>query len=325
MNKLDANLATTTLLFAGTTFYFWQKLESRDVTIATVQDRSEAATAAKSNRPPSAASSASTSMVPAGKTGTTVDSSTVAAAVSSAKGGSAADASREMMLPFAKDFLRQYDDPSQRATLIKAARAGVESQYSRLKGRLKLDSATFGQLVDLIVEEQLEQQANYDRCVVNPACDTSKVITQPRDRSSEYLAMLGTDGYAQFTAFRSALPEWQSVVQLRGRLAEENSLKDGDAERLLSALSAERERYVTETNQAGANLRAWGNGTGMIWYSGSGGVEEQLASAEQYSERMRQRAASILTGEQLRAFVQLQEEMLANLTSYLRSQSGRPG
>jgi hypothetical protein len=226
-----------------------------------------------------------------------------------------------MVLPFAKDWLRQYDDPTQRASLLKAAKSGIESQYSRLRDRLKLDAATFGQLVDLLTQEQLEQQANYFRCVTDASCDTSNV-RPPRDHSDEYLAMLGADAFAQFNAYRQAMPEWQAVVQLRGRLGEANYLKDGDAERLLGALSAERERYATESNQAGAKLRGWGTGTGTVWYSGDGDVEEQLASATQYSERVRQRAASILNAEQLRAFTQLQDELLANFANYLRSQPG---
>src|SRR6185503_9935432 len=111
-----------------------------------------------------------------------------------------------VMLPFAKDFLRQYDDPAQRVSLMQAARAGLESQYLRLKQKLKLDSAAYGQLLDLMAEEQLDRQANYFRCLVTPACDISK-MPPPRDRSSDYLALLGADGYAQFTGYRSALPE----------------------------------------------------------------------------------------------------------------------
>jgi hypothetical protein len=330
MNKLVTTLAATTLLFAGTTLYFWHELQalqpdadgkppvsaagSSGVGALQAADASAAASVQASARraaeQTSSASNAAAGAAPA------------AAGSTAAAGG--ADSARALMLPFAKDFLRQYDDATQRASLIKAQRAGLESQYLRLKQRLGLSAAEYGQLLDLIAEEQMDQQANYFRCLVNPACDTSKV-PEPRDRSSDYLALLGADGYAQLTAYRTALPEWQSVVQLRGRLSESNSLKDGDAERLLGALSAERERYVTESNQAGAKLRGWGNGTGMIWYSGDGGVEEQLASAAQYSERMRQSAASILNAEQLRAFVQIQEEMLASLATYLQSQQSKQG
>ena len=329
MNKLVATLAATTVLFAGTTFYFWQKLEALESPAAdtatlpaargTSGDPVAAASSGAAARPAPANGPAAT---PAGGAGTSpaeVEAATRAAA-SAAKPGKA-DPSREMMLPFAKDWLRQYDDPAQRASLTKAARAGIEAQYARLRDRLKLDANTFGQLVDLLAQEQLEQQSNYFRCLVDTACDTSS-MRPPRDHSDEYLAMLGNDAFAQFNAYRQALPEWQSVMQLRGRLGEANYLKDGDAERLLGALSAERERYVAESGQAGAKLRGWGTGTGMLWYSGDGGADEQLASAQQYSERMRQRAASILNSEQLRMFAQLQDELLANFANYLRSQSG---
>jgi hypothetical protein len=327
MNKLVATLASTTVLFAGTTFYFWQQLEARETKGATVQDAAATGTAATGQIQAPAVAPTTQSLASAGKgaSGAAANANpATASALPPAGSATKAEPSREMVLPYAKDFLRQFDDSTQHASLLKAARAGIESQYSRLRERLKLDAATFGQLVDILSEEQLDQQANYFRCVLVATCDPSK-MAPPRDRSSEYLALLGSDGYAQYTAYRDALPEWQSVVQLRGRLSEANYLKDGDAERLMSALSAERSRFSVESNQAGAQLRGWGNGAGMVWYSSDGGAEEQLASATQYSERMRQSAASILTAEQLRAFVQLQEEMLANLANYLRSQSGKSG
>lgn len=326
MNKLVATLATTTVLFAGSTFYFWLQLRERDSAGTAVQSVDAQAPMSGTAAAPKTVPVASASTAGKAVTATPATTGAGAASAASPAGKSAGrdDPSREMMLPFAKDFLRQYDNPAQRASLMNAARTGVESQYSRIKERLKLDAGTFGQLVDLLAEEQLEQQANYFRCLVDPDCDTSK-IGPARDHSNEFLALLGADGYAQLSAYRSAIPEWQSVVQLRGRLSESNSLNDSGAERLMSALTAERERYMAEASQAGAKTRGWGNGTGMLWYSGDGGAEEQFASAMQYSERVRQRAAGILTAEQLRAFVQLQEEMLAGLASYLHTQSGKQG
>lgn len=329
MNKLVATLAATTVLFAGTTFYLWRKLEALEQPTAGIASAPPvaggpageplAASASPAANGAQAGDAVAKPAMGAGTSPALVEAASRAAA-SAAKSGKA-DPQREMMLPIAKDWLRQYDDPAQRASLTKAAHAGIEAQYARLRDRLKLDANTFGQLVDLLAQEQLEQQSNYFRCLVDTACDTSS-MRPPRDHSDEYLAMLGNDAFAQFNAYRQALPEWQSVMQLRGRLGEANYLKDGDADRLMSALSAERERYVAESGQAGAKLRAWGTGAGMVWYSGDGGVDEQLASAQQYSERVRQRAASILNAEQLRMFAQLQDELLANFANYLRSQSG---
>jgi len=325
MNKLLATLAVTTVLFAGTTYYFWQKLDALEGAASRSPDAAAAPySATVEHRSPGVASSLSAPRAGNGPVTPAGAASTAAGADVVTGPDGEPGSSREIMLPFAKDFLHQYDDPTQRASLVKAARAGLESQYLRLKERLKLDDQRFAQLLDLMAEEQMDQQANYFRCLVNPKCDTAHV-PPAQDRTSDYQALLGPDGYSQFTAYRNALPEWQSVVQLRGRLTESNSLKDGDAERLLGALSAERERFVTESNQAGAKLRGWGNGTGMIWYSGDGGVDEQFASAVQYAERMRQTAASVLNAEQLRAYVQIQEEMLAGLATFLHSGQGKQG
>jgi hypothetical protein len=325
MRSLVPALAITSLLFAGSTLYYWQKARQLQGSGASREAKVLAASGAPlgNDRAPESAPPGTARPSPGVGSAAKPDVAVTAAPAIPPAGARAGrpDVQREMMLPFAKDWLRQYDDATQRTSLVKAARTGIEAQYSRLRDRLKLDANTFGQLVDLLTQEQLEQQANYFRCAVDAACDTAN-MRPPRDHSDEYLAMLGADAFAQFNSYREAMPDWQAVVQLRGRLGEANYLKDGDAERLLSAMSAERERYTSEVKQSGAKLRGWGTATGMLWYTGDGGPEEQLASATQYSERMQQRAAAILDAEQLRAFVQLQEELLANFATFLRSQSG---
>jgi hypothetical protein len=325
MTKLVTALASTTVLFAASTAYLAYELHARDVeSSAAAAANAAGAVDPGANTELAAAlpSTAPASVPPAPLPAVTSKPAGAAAAPLPGSAGKK-DPNREMMTPFAKDFLRQYDDMALRASLTSNARPGIESQYSRLKDRLKLDAATFDQLVNLIAEETLEQQANYYRCVVDTTCDLS-MMKPPRDRSDEFQALLGDD-YSKFKSYREALPEWQSVVQLRGRLPENLPLRDIDAERLMNALSEERGLFTTETSQNGASTRGWGSGTGMLWYAGDGGPEQQLASARQYSERMRQRAASVLSAAQLRFFVQMQEEMLAQLASFLATQSGNPG
>jgi hypothetical protein len=322
MNKLVATLATTTVLFAGTTLYFWSELRARDSTaeaLAATDSPINPTVTAKAPAP-APTEPAVTAELRGAAAGNVAGAKSPA--TDAVKSSGRNDPNREVMLPFAKDFLRQYDNPALRQTLLRAARTGIESQYSRLRDRLKLDANTYSQLVDLLTEEQLDGQANYYRCLVNPLCDTSK-MPPTRDRSEDFLALLGAEKNEQLTAYRKSLQDWQAVVQLRGRLPETNNLRDSDAERLMNAMTAERERYIAESGQAGANIRGWGNGAGMMWYTGDGGIEEQMASATQYSERLRQSAATILNAEQLHAFVQLQEELLAGLASYLQSQSGK--
>jgi hypothetical protein len=324
MGKLVATLATTTALFAASTAYLAYRLDAVEPT------RDSPATSATSlaqriDAPRSGAAAPTAPVVRA----TSLAPGTTAAKTPGAPGaavasGSEADGGRAMSLPFAKDFLRQYDDPAQRVAQLRAARGGVEAQYTRFRDRFKLDAHAFEQLVDLMAEDQLEQQATYFRCVVDPACDLSHVPS-PRDRSDELLALLGADDFSNFRKYQGTLTEWQSVVQLRSRLSEANYLRDSDAGRLMKILSDEREKYVSQAAQAGANVNGWGNGSGTLWYSADGGLEEQMASAAQYAERMKGQAAAVLTAEQLRAYVQLQQEMLAGLEAYLRSKYGKPG
>lgn len=321
MNKPAMFFAGTTALFALSTLYLARQLHEPTAIAA-----ADNPIAVGHSRPPVATATPSALQEPVAlpKPDGAIQPGTASTAATTAVPGVAADSRREVLLPFARDFLRQYDDLAQRGMLLTNARAGFESQYSALRGRLKVDAATFDQLVSLLAEESLEQQASYFRCISDPACNLASVTT-PRDRSDEFLALLGAEGYAQFTSYRGSLPEWQSVVQLRGRLSESDYLRDVDAERLRTTLTEARERYAEEARQQGANLQGWGNGAGMLWYSGDGTPQQQLASATQFSQNLRQRAATLLTAEQLRVFAQLQDELLASLGAYLQQAQANPG
>lgn len=321
MNKTARFFAGTTSLFALSTLYFAWQLNQRDTVPA--QDPAIAVQGgppASAGAPPTAAHAGAEPAAPA-LTPSSAPGDARRTGGTPASGGMPTDASadtrREILRPFATDFLRQYDDLSLRDALVASARRGFESQYAALRERLKLDPTTFDQLVSLLAEESLEQQASYFRCVVDASCNPDK-LRPPRDRSEEFLALLGPDGLAQFTSYRDAMPEWQSVVQLRGRLSESQYLRDGDAERLRASLTEARKSFAAGLEQQGARLQGWGNGSGMLWYAGDGTVEQQLASATQYSQALRRQAAALLNAEQLRLFAQLQDEMLAGFGAYLQ-------
>lgn len=323
MNKPAYFFAATTGLFLLTTLYFAWQLNQRD---ANPPAKSAIAGAAWEARPADSPEAAARAAAENASTAQPATIPPLPGVSRPGEGASAngkpatadgADSRRSIMLPFARDFLRQYDDLPLRDALVANARRGLESQYAALRDRLGLDPATFDRLVSLLAEEQLEQQANYFRCVVDSNCNP-EMAPAPRDRSDEVLALLGAEGHAQFTSYRDAMPEWQSVIQLRGRLSESQSLRDGEAERLRAAMTEFRKRFAADLQQQGAKLQGWGNGSGMLWYSGDGTVEQQLASATQYSQNLRRQAATLLNAEQLRLFAQLQDELLAGFGAYLQ-------
>jgi len=323
MNKPAWFFAATTALFALSTLYFARQITERDPTAQRAHESITARIAAAQSATPSASPAVST---PAPATPRRADAPSDAAPTGThgaTPRGGAPDRRRETLAPFARDYLRQYDDLAQRDLLLATARKGLEAQYAGLRERLKLDQSTFGQLVSLLAEESIEQQASYFRCLVDAGCNLASP-PMPRERSDEYLALLGADRIAEFNGYREAMPEWQSVVQLRGRLSEAQSLRDGDAERLRVALIDARKRYGAEVQQQGDKLEAWGMGSGMLWYSGEGSADQKLASATQYSQRLRQQAAAILSADQLRQFALLQDELLASFAAYLLQSQANP-
>jgi hypothetical protein len=225
---------------------------------------------------------------------------------------------------FARQFVARYDDPNQRPALLEEQRTVIRRQYEKLKEQLKLSDSEFEQLVSLVAEEQLEAQMHWARCAANPACDPK---TQPNpniDHTSEYQAMLGPEGAEAFTKFRGSIGERDAVIQLRGRLTDSNFLPEAQAEKLIVALREERERFSQEAAARGAKTMGWGTNLGMLWYTEDSGLPEQfIAEASQYSQRLRSRAAGILTPAQLATYSQMQDELLAQFASMKRPRQNK--
>jgi hypothetical protein len=127
------------------------------------------------------------------------------------------------------------------------------------------------------------------------------------------MALLGPDHMDDFTQYQTSLGEREAVIQLRGRLSDANNLRDSQAEQLVAALSDERARYQREAMQRGTSVSGWGTGQlGMLFYAGdSNSIDERLANAAQYSRRLHDRAATVLSPQQLAVFDQMQKELLA--------------
>jgi len=252
--------------------------------------------------------------------GTATGDATAAGAISTP--GAAADPEREMIKGFATQWLAKYDDPVQRGTLLEESRLRLRRQYAALQEKLKLDANTYEQLLTVLAEQELVPQERYLRCVADPKCDMKDLQRRSYpgdDRSAEISALLG-ENEDEFTRYRDTMGDREAVAQLRGRLNESDALRDEQAEKLVAALSDENKRYRDEITQRGGTLNGWGTPMGMLYFSGdSNSVEQRLSDATAYSRRMRDRAATVLTTQQLKVFSQIQEELLAAMRATMRS------
>jgi hypothetical protein len=318
MNKTVAALSISTAFFAATTVYLAYELNQRDV--------DEAATAAvAANAAPAAGVSREDSSRP--DPTTRLPTTTTPAAGNAARpAGVAAPADpkehdlRDVAVNgFARQFLARYDDSNERPVLLEEQRTVIRRQYEKLKQQLNLGDSEFEQLVTLLAEEQLQAQEHWARCAVDSSCDPKNRRFESANRTQEYQAVLGMEGAEAFNQFRKSISERDAVIQLRGRLTDNNFLPESQAEKLIMALAEERERFVQEAAARGAKVTGWGTNLGMMMYTEDSGIPDQyITEASQYNQRLRARASSILTPAQLAAYTQMQNELLAMFTAIQR-------
>jgi hypothetical protein len=324
MSKATKILSLTTAVFFASTVYLAVELHRRDappLAIQTVREMSDS----KAHVALSDHRERATAGMPAGVRDGSANPATfpTAPAASAPQATTATTDAAIDMDPgkvFARQLLARYDDSSQRPALVEDARANARRQYARLKDQLRLSDNTFEQLIALLAEQQLDAQVSWARCAVDPRCDPDDSGRTPlNDRSQEFLALLGADRIDTFQQYRDSLVERDAVAQLRGRLPDTNFLPQAQADQLVAALAEERRRYSDEMTQQGAKLQGWGTNLGMLWYPDHARtVEQQLLEAAQYSQRLRTRAATLLSPAQLAAYVQMQEELLAQMAAHFR-------
>ena len=318
-------LSFTTALFAASTAYLGWQLKARedDPRGASTFTRSPASLAGGADATGSPSVAYSDSTRAAGIPAAAVPASTSASLPGTATGASK-DPVADINTVFARQQLARLEDPVQRADLLTDARAGLRRQYARLREKLNLSDSAFEQLVSVLAEQALQSQEIYLRCATTPGCDVQENYKRhpADDRSQELLALLGADKVDELTKYQASIAERDSVAQLRGRLTEANAIRDEQAETLAVALADERERYQRDTAARGSQTQGWGTNLGTIYYSAdSNSVEQRLVEASQYSQRLRQRAAAVLSPAQLAAYNQMQDELLAMMATFLKPAS----
>jgi len=315
MNKTVTFLSVSTALLALTTAYLAYRLNQRETATAALVAE-EAATRGI----PDANDAVITNEAAALPTNTpAAGNASTLAGVAAMADSKEPDLRAVAVNEFARQFLARYDDSNQRPVLLEEQRTVIRRQYEKLKEQLKLSDSEFEQLVTMLAEEQLQAQEHWARCAVDSGCDIKTRPYSPVDRAQEYQAMLGVEGAEAFTNFRKSISERDAVIQLRGRLTDTNFLPEAQAEKLIMALAEERERFSQEASARGAKVTGWGTNLGMLMYTEDSGIPDQfIAEATQYSQRLRNRASSILTPAQLAAYTQMQNELIAMFTANQR-------
>lgn len=211
------------------------------------------------------------------------------------------------------DFRRMYDDPRLRLQLIAE---GALSQRNRFRGAertLGIEPDRWIMLSDRLAESEIEARARRLRCAPDLACPPGGMDSQWFSEDERTIReVLGEVKAEEFKKYRDTLQERRAVEGLQSRLRTAQ-LPPERADALILALADERARVGQDWAHVGPSVTR-GFGTpelGTVFYPASAATPEQrLAAATDYSRRMRERAARLLTPEQRTIFDAMQDELL---------------
>ena len=221
---------------------------------------------------------------------------------------------KKARLESSRSLINALDDPQRREAMLVQYRVMMRNSYPRLASAIGMTTDEAERLFTLLALQQIETQELYARCELDLNCnltDGSYIPAEPRAR--DIADLLGPDRQQQFDTFKNTLMERESVVQLRSRLPE-STFPNDRAEALIAALAEERQKIHQEAAERRNGVNGHGNGAGMIFFSNDAPTPEaKFESAKENSRRMRERAAEVLTSEQLRVFNEMQDELLISL------------
>lgn len=308
MRMLVLALTVIAVTFAGTTWHFARELELE-------RERSRAA-------PSAVVHAAPVFSTPSSPLRTAPPSTVAQRAASPTSPIAESDEARinKIQLEQGRRILKMLDDPEQREGMLIEFKMGLRNSYPRLAQTIGLSGEESERLFDLLALQQMEAQERYARCSVDPGCnvrDGSYIQNDPRTK--EIADLLGADRSQQFDNYKNTLMERESVAHLRTRLSDSSRLPDGTAEALISVLADERQKIHQEAAVRGVGMNGYGTGVGVVFSASDASTPAaQLESAQANSRRMRERAAEVLTSEQLRVFDEMQEELLISLRQQVR-------
>jgi Spy/CpxP family protein refolding chaperone len=323
MSRLVYLFGATTLLFAGLSVHLALQLREERSAASVLQVPAVAA-------PPSSAGN----VFSPGNASSNLASANRTADAAADKDGRMADypfpitvtstdmeESRKRYLDSEARFLEEIADPVRRAELLEQTKLSVRMPLPRVAQYLGLTDDEADRLFTLLAEQQLQAHERQARCVTQPDCNYRGYAPADAEKQQqEMTALLGHERHEKFKQFQESMSERQAVTALRSNLSDRAFLNDERAEELVTALYDERTQFQNESLQRGTGFSGFGTGSGMLYVGDQGTLDERVAAARRYSERLRQRAAQVLTAEQAKSFNQLQDELLGNLREMLRNQ-----
>jgi hypothetical protein len=307
-------LAACTVVLAGSTVYFAYTLdrERERNSVALAEAAPVAALGAESATPARAGASGTPATAPA------------AAPAGEPEGdpasGSIEDQRRRRNREQAQEFLRRYDNPEARAKMLAEQIENQRSLYPGLRSELDIDAERFDRLIKLFAERQIDRRERIARCLVDILC-LRPDLGDGTSRRQAIVDVIGEEKTAKLEQYSRDRSRSSMHATFQARLGPRLALSPQQLDELTSALFSEANRARKELESHGHETKSFMTGYGLVVYArDTKTVDERMASAAASIDRMRDRAGTLLNGEQLTIFNQTQDDALIVFRPFARVQ-----
>lgn len=214
-----------------------------------------------------------------------------------------------------RKFLAEISTPAGRARALEQMKLMVRARPAGLAKFLHMDAEQYSQFVDLLAAQELAQREISLRCILDKDCRYSGETADWSDaRDREIASVFGQETVERYRWFERSSNERQAVTELRGHLPDSARLTDAKAEELVKAWVEEMELIRRDMQRMQVGVGTFNGLTFVVMESDPDG--SRAAAADDYNRRMRERAAGVLTSEQLAVLAQEQAEAIEQARTF---------
>lgn len=218
--------------------------------------------------------------------------------------------------PFGKGMgemvAKMMKDPSMREMMRGQQKATINMMYSGLFKEMNLTPEEKEKLTGILTESQLKNieraQGMFGAQKDGTMEDTQKLVADSKKQTdSEIKALLGDERYAQYEDYQKNIGDRMQLDQLKTKLAAQNlPMQDEQMAQMLQAMKEEKAAMPpvipSDASQVPANMKSLLTAENL---------DKQTQWLDDYNRRVLDRAAQILTPEQLKQYAEYQEQQSA--------------
>ena len=200
-------------------------------------------------------------------------------------------------------------NPEYREAMKRQQRLMLPRMYPDLQAALHLDEQQADRFYDVLAEQQMDMMTQMRPPFTPGGQPDQNAIHEWQERQQQQqkkietaiVGVLGQDGLQQWKDYQTSMPARSQVRELRSTLESAGlSLRQDQAEQLVTAITAEQQRTVNEMRTAYVNNQGSARFNGLQMLASSGYSEQALEAQKQQQQNLRTAVAPILTSQQMR-------------------------